>query len=169
MKKILLVSAFFLALVVALTWIGSVQAQTPQPTPAQPQPTVSDDQVNAVARQLYCPVCENIPLDVCQTQACLQWRDLIRQLLAQGKSPDYIKQYFVTNYGDRVLGVPPLNPLILAAYILLGLAFLGGVFIVVRVLRSMNRAPAAPAAPAVPPPSDDPYMRRLEEELKKRK
>ena len=29
------------------------------------QPTPSDDEVNAIARQLYCPVCENTPLDVC--------------------------------------------------------------------------------------------------------
>ena len=166
MKKLLFISAFFVALAAAAMWMGSVHAQSAQPTPFSPQPTASDDQVNAVARQLYCPVCENIPLDVCPTQACAQWRDQIRQMLTQGKSPDFIKQYFVAQYGDRVLGVPPLNPLILAAYILLGLAFLGGVFLVVRVMRSLGKRPAAPEVP-VPPP-DDPYVRRLEEELRKR-
>jgi cytochrome c-type biogenesis protein CcmH/NrfF len=44
----------------------------------------TDDEVNAIAKQLYCPVCENIPLDVCPTQACAQWRDLIREKLARG-------------------------------------------------------------------------------------
>ena len=167
MKKLLFISAFFVALAAAAMWMGSANAQSAQPTPFSPQPTASDDQVNAVARQLYCPVCENIPLDVCPTQACAQWRDLIRQMLTQGKSTDFIKQYFVAQYGDRVLGVPPLNPLILAAYILLGLAFLGGVFLVVRVMRSLGKRPTAPAAPA-PPPPDDPYVRQLEEELRKR-
>ncbi|MFN2293577.1 MAG: cytochrome c-type biogenesis protein CcmH, partial [Candidatus Promineifilaceae bacterium] len=40
--------------------------------------TVTDDEVNEVARDVYCPVCENTPLDVCQTQACADWRELIR-------------------------------------------------------------------------------------------
>lgn len=166
MKKIILISAFFIALVGALVWMKNVGAQTPQPAPIQPQPTVSDDQVNAVAKQLYCPVCENIPLDVCQTQACIQWRALIRQLLAQGKSPDYIKQYFAANYGDRVLGMPPFSPLWLAAYILLGMLGLGGLYLVVRVVRSLSKKTAA--APPAPPASDDVYIRRLEEELRKR-
>jgi cytochrome c-type biogenesis protein CcmH len=167
MKKSILISAFFIALVGALVWMESAAAQAPQPTPIQPEPTVSDDQVNAIAKQLYCPVCENIPLDVCQTTACIQWRDLIRQLLTQGKSPKFIEDYFVAQYGDRVLGVPPLNPLLLAAYILLGLGLLGGIYVVVRVVLSMsrNRAPEPPA----PPTPDDPYIRQLEEELRNRK
>ena len=44
----------------------------------------SDDDVNEVARQLYCPVCENIPLDTCGTAACEQWRGIIRDKLAEG-------------------------------------------------------------------------------------
>ncbi len=174
MKKIILISAFFIALVGAWIWVTRAAAQTPQPVPVQTQPapvqpqaTASDDQVNSVARQLYCPVCENIPLDVCQTTACIQWRDLIRQLLTQGKSPDFIKQYFVAQYGDRVLGVPPLNPLLIAAYVVLGLALLGGIFVVGRVIRSMSQNRATQPPP--PPPADDPYIRQLEEELRKRK
>ena len=33
-------------------------------------PTPTDDAVNKIAKQLYCPVCENTPLDVCPTEAC---------------------------------------------------------------------------------------------------
>ncbi|NQS91637.1 MAG: hypothetical protein HQ574_04445, partial [Chloroflexi bacterium] len=44
---------------------GGVTAQGSDPT---------DDDVNAIAKQLYCPVCENIPLDACGTAACEQWR-----------------------------------------------------------------------------------------------
>ncbi len=174
MKKIILISAFFVALVGAFIWMQGAAAQAPQPTPVQPQTTAiqpqvtaSDDQVNAVAKQLYCPVCENIPLDVCQTTACIQWRDLIRQLLTQGKTPQFIKDYFRAQYGDRVLGMPPLSPLLIAAYALLGLALLGGIYILVRTILSMSRNRAAMAPP--PPPPDDPYMRQLEEELRNRK
>ncbi len=175
MKKIIVISAFFVALVGALIWMQGAAAQAPQPTPVQSQPapvqpqtTASDDQVNSVAKQLYCPVCENIPLDVCQTTACIQWRDLIRQLLTQGKTPDFIKQYFVAQYGDRVLGVPPLNPLLIAAYVVLGLALAGGIYLVARVVRSMSQNRAAEPLPP-PPAPDDPYIRQMEEELRKRK
>ena len=47
----------------ALTY-GAAFAQEATPIP------VTDDQVNAIAHDLYCPVCENTPLDVCGTQAC---------------------------------------------------------------------------------------------------
>ena len=50
----------------------------------------SDDDVNEVARQLYCPVCENIPLDTCGTAACEQWRGIIRDKLAEGWTADEI-------------------------------------------------------------------------------
>ena len=65
-------------------------------------PLVPQDDVNAVAKQLYCPVCENIPLDVCPTQACEEWRGLIRLKLSEGWSADQIKTYFVEQYGDQL-------------------------------------------------------------------
>ncbi len=91
------------------------------------QPTPSDDQVNELARQMYCPVCENTPLDVCPTKACAQWRELIRQKLMEGWSDQQIKDYFAQQYGDRVLAEPPglaATPLIfmLPTVILLGAA-----------------------------------------------
>jgi cytochrome c-type biogenesis protein CcmH len=77
------------------------------PVIGQGEKPISDDEVNAVASQLYCPICENIPLDVCPSQACADWRELIREYLAQGWSVDQIKEYFSTQYGWNVLNVPP--------------------------------------------------------------
>ena len=70
-----ILNAVLLALIAVLLLTGAVSANTPEPG------NPSDDDVNEVAGQLYCPVCENIPLDVCPTQACGQWRDLIREKL----------------------------------------------------------------------------------------
>ncbi len=55
---------------------------------------ISDDEVNAVAKDVYCPVCESTPLDVCPTAACADWRELIRTTLAEGQSRDDILAYF---------------------------------------------------------------------------
>lgn len=136
------------------------------------QPTPSDDEVNAIARQLFCPVCENTPLDVCPTQACSDWRELIRQMLAQGKTPDEIKQYFVDHYGARVLSEPPQSGLNWLVYIVPPVAFLIGVFLLFRAFRTWKRLSKEPEAGAVAGPEphvEDEYASRLEEELRKRK
>ena len=71
-----------------------------------PGQAVTADDVNAVAKQMYCPVCENIPLDVCGTAACAQWRDEIRIQLESGSTPDEVIRNFVARYGDRVVSTP---------------------------------------------------------------
>ncbi len=133
-------------------------------------PTPTDDEVNRVAKKLYCPVCESTPLDVCPTEACRQWRDLIRTMLAEGKSEKEIQQYFVTQYGARVLAEPPNR---LVTYLVPAAAILLGAFMLFRGFQ-MWMKPATLKASTVPgepeaKPAQDPYVARLEEELKKRK
>jgi cytochrome c-type biogenesis protein CcmH len=131
-------------------------------------PTVPDDAVNAVAKDMFCPVCENIPLDVCGTQACAQWRELIRLKLSQGESPEEIKAYFVEQYGDRVLAEPPRRGLNWLVYIVPPLAVLIGVVFVVRAMRSWQKNADEALAEAPPTIPENDYVRRLEEELKDR-
>lgn len=146
----------------------------------QPKPTPSDDEVNVIASQLYCPVCQNIPLDVCPTTACHQWRELIRQMLADGKSAAEIKQYFVTNYGASVLSEPPRSGLNWLIYIVPPVAFLGGLILLLLAFRNWKKTAAGSAAALYPgdssqavpgsgSPAEDPYIARLEDELKKRR
>ena len=150
--------AFLIALALAL--ISS-------PAPAQ-GPTPTDDEVNRIAKQLYCPVCESTPLDVCPTEACRQWRDLIRSMLADGKSEEEIKQYFVTQYGVRVLDEPPNR---LLTYLVPGVAILLGGLLLLRGFQ-MWMKPVGSGTAALenqPKAAQDPYVARLEEELKKQK
>ena len=158
MKKLLYVALFSLLFISLRT--DSALAQNPTPT---------DDEVNRIAHQLYCPVCENTPLDVCPTEACRQWRDLIRQQLSQGWSEDRIKQYFVTQYGVRVLAEPPRVGLNWLIYILPPAIILGGAFLLLRAMQAWTK-PAQPAKVEMPAPdtAQDEYVAKLEEELKKR-
>ena len=132
MKRTLRFTLFALLLIVVSLAVMPASAQGSNP------PT--DDEVNAVAKQLYCPVCENTPLDVCPTQACAQWRDLIRLKLSQGESEEQIKQYFVDNYGARVLNEPPRQGLNWLAYIVPPVVILLGVVFVFRVLENVSYA-----------------------------
>jgi cytochrome c-type biogenesis protein CcmH len=141
-----------------------------RPVHAQ-QPTPSDDEVNAIARQLFCPICENTPLDVCPTDACRDWRELIRQMLAQGKTPNEIKQYFVDHYGARVLAEPPRTGLTWLVYLVPPVAFLIGVFLLFRAFVTWKKLPKKPASEEVAgtgPAKEGEYSYRLEEELRKR-
>lgn len=136
------------------------------------QPTPSDDDVNAIARQLYCPVCENTPLDVCPTQACHDWRDLIRQMLAEGKTPEQIKQYFVVHFGARVLSEPPRTGLNWLVYVVLSLVLLAGAYFLFRELRAWQRLAKEPAESSTSKSASSAeakYVARLEDELRKRK
>ncbi|MGD8822191.1 MAG: cytochrome c-type biogenesis protein CcmH [Anaerolineales bacterium] len=130
---------------------------------------VTDDEVNAIAKQLFCPVCENIPLDVCPTQACEQWRGVIRDMLQQGYSEQEIKDYFVAQYGDRVLGVPPARGINWIVYIFPPVAFVAGAVILFFAIRRWKVEPTEATDSALPPElEDDPYVARIEEELRHR-
>lgn len=155
-------SRFLLILFSALAFTGIVLAQTPEP------PT--DDEVNRVAKQMYCPVCENVPLDVCPTQACADWRADIRDKLGQGWTEQEIKDYFAAQYGDRVLAAPPVNtlsPINITVYVVPPLALVVGGFVLYRFLRQ-RRAPVPPSPAETPLPAADDYQKRLEKELRER-
>lgn len=157
---LLLAGLIVLGLLLASTVIAQAQGSAP-----------TDDEVNRIAKQLYCPVCENTPLDVCPTEACRQWREEIRTMLIEGKSEAEIKQHFVDYYGAHVLNEPPNR---LVTYLVPGVAILLGALLLFRGFQlwikpqHAEAASAESGAEAQPIPQDD-YVARLEEELKKRK
>lgn len=168
-KKLLITNYWFLAVAFVLALTGlfyqTVSAQDTTP---------SDDEVNAIAKQLYCPVCENTPLDVCPTEACRQWRELIRQMLAEGKTEQEIKDYFVANYGARVLSEPPRTGFNWLVYIIPPVLILAGAIFLFNAFRAWTKPKSAEAGSgqeneAGASSSDDEYIQRLEEELKNRK
>jgi cytochrome c-type biogenesis protein CcmH len=157
-SKLPLAILIALAFTLTLTLIASAQGPTP-----------TDDEVNRIAKQLYCPVCESTPLDVCPTEACRQWRDLIRTQLAEGKSEEEIKQYFVDQYGARALADPPNR---LASYLVPAIAILFGVLLLARGFQMWMKPSTTEtntSNPAGEVKSVDPYVAKLEEELKKQK
>ena len=166
---------FIAFILITLSPISSISVSAQQPTPSP-----SDDEVNVIASQLFCPVCQNTPLDVCPTQACHQWRELIREMLAEGKTSIEIKQYFVTYYGASVLSEPPRYGINWLIYIVPPVAFLIGAFLLFMAFRTWKNSaihqvsvPAhldSPRGESEPgAQAEDPYISILEDELKKRK
>ncbi len=111
---------------------------TALPLFAQQEPvrTVTDDEVNAIASRLFCPVCENIPLDTCGTAACADWRYEIRLQLESGMTEAQIVEDFVRRFGERVVGTP-MDPTLRALslftpWIVIAAALVGGAYILAR-------------------------------------
>lgn len=87
--------------VLMLSTFAVINAQDdPAPIP------VTDDEVNEVASQMYCPICEMEPLDTCGASTCVLWREQIREELEAGRTRDEIIDSFIERYGERVVGIP---------------------------------------------------------------
>jgi cytochrome c-type biogenesis protein CcmH len=167
------ISSILLLMLILVGFAGLLLSVQPTQAAYIQQPTPGDDEVNAIAHQLFCPVCENTPLDVCDTEACRQWRDLIRQMLAEGRTETEIKQYFADTYGIRVLSEPPVRGFNWLVYIVPPVAFLAGAFLLFRAFRIWKKLPSEQAidqaATVATPTVKDTYVERFEEELKRRK
>ena len=77
------------------------------------------------------------------SQVCADWRELIRQMLSEGKSEDEIITYFTEQYGWSVLPMPPKVGLNWLIYVLPPLISIGGIIVAVVVIRN-NRKTAVP-------------------------
>ena len=136
---------------------------------AQDISPITDDQVNELAKDLYCPVCENVPLDVCPTRACAQWRDLIREKMELGWSEKQIKEYFAAQYGEHVLSVPPPKGFNWLIYVLPPLILLIGIAVIANIVIKSKKQPAEPVQvenPAQQPPAND-IISEIEQDLRR--
>lgn len=158
MKKFAILAAVLLALG-ALAWFTALPAKAQGPT--------LDDQVNRIAKNLYCPVCPNTPLDVCSTQACVQWRALIKEKLQQGENEQQIRDYFVQQYGQQVLGAPPPQGFNWLAYILPALGIILGASIAWFTVRQwLARRTEGASATVDESTIPKEYADRIEKDLK---
>ena len=139
-------------------------------------PGVTWDDVNRVARQMYCDVCEGIPLDECESIACVQWREEIARQLGEGRTDDEVIDYFVERYGEEVAAIPrdPIDRLIAFAVpvVLIAGFSLIGIFQVRRLRQRGHQAGEVARRSGVrlqkrpvPADVDEDLLTRLEQEL----
>jgi len=128
--------------------------------------TPTDNDVLRVAKQLYCPVCPNTPLDVCETKACEDWRAQIRDELSQGWTDQQIIDYFVTQYGQRVLAEPQRKGFTSLIWFLPLIVVLVGLSIVYEILRNWRKQKPVPMAIASMPEIPDAILKKIEREIR---
>jgi len=128
--------------------------------------SITDDQVNAIAHKLYCPVCENITLDTCATAACADWRYEIRLQLQDGRTEDQIIADFVQRFGDRVVGTPQDSAL-RALSLVTPWIIIGGVLLLVgKMVLDRRKSAISPASIVSDDHPPQKYEDLLEQDLR---
>jgi cytochrome c-type biogenesis protein CcmH len=146
------------ALAASLVTMGSAAAARAADAP----PAVAEDTVHQVAAALRCVVCQNLSVADSPSEMARQMRDLIRERLAAGETPEQIRAYFVARYGEWVLLAPPARGFNLVLWLAPFAALAAGFGVVVSLARRSGRRPAGPE-PA--PPVDARDRQRIEAEL----
>ncbi|HEX7118746.1 MAG TPA: cytochrome c-type biogenesis protein [Longimicrobiales bacterium] len=134
----------------AAAWTATAARQEPAAAggaAAQYDPEL-EARTSAVASQLRCPVCQGLSIEDSPTDLARDMRAVVREQLAAGRSPDEVKDYFVSKYGEWILLEPEPHGLNLAVYVLPVLALALGAGVIVRSVRRWTHAPAAEASAA---------------------
>ncbi|MEX2177145.1 MAG: cytochrome c-type biogenesis protein [Gemmatimonadaceae bacterium] len=135
----LIVTASSLALGGATTAFAQDTAALGAIPHAAATPTAADDELEArttaVASTLRCPVCQGESIQDSPAELAQQMRAVVRDRLRAGESPDEIKAYFVSRYGEWILLEPAMSGLNIALYVLPVLLMVGGLAFVAYLVR----------------------------------
>ncbi|MDE2323008.1 MAG: cytochrome c-type biogenesis protein CcmH, partial [candidate division NC10 bacterium] len=98
-------------------------------------------------------------------EMAIQMRELILEKLQKGESPEQIRNYFVSRYGEWILLAPTRRGFNWLAWLLPFVAILGGLGVIVLTIRRAIQRGHGPNSEASRP-LDPRYASRLEAELK---
>ena len=159
MRRVVLLAALAVA---AMGGAASAQEPGPAAKPGQVvAPTSARDsaleaQTTRLASELRCPVCQGLSIQESPSEISQQMRALVKEQLSQGKTPDDVRAYFVSKYGEWILLAPAARGFNWFVYLFPAVLLVGGAgFIALLVRRWTTPAPEA-AATAVPAPGAPP-------------
>jgi len=101
---------------------------------AQPQEDL-EERTRALASELRCVVCQNLSVADSPSEMAQQMRAIVREQLQAGKSPEAIKRYFVSKYGEWVLLSPETKGFSLLVWVLPFVALIAGLIVGIWVIR----------------------------------
>lgn len=95
---------------------------------------------SAIAATLRCPVCQGESIQESPSELAQQMRSVVREKLKAGESPDQIKSYFVSRYGEWILLEPKMTGFNVIIYVLPVVLIIGGLVFVVFLVRRWTRS-----------------------------
>lgn len=123
----------------------------------------TEDRVRVIASELRCVVCQNLSVADSPSDLAKEMRNVVRELVQQGKTREEIDAYFVSRYGEFVLLSPPKRGFNLLVWGLPFLAIAVGGGVVYLVVRRWTEQ-----APTGRPTVDPAYAERVQRELRDR-
>ena len=136
-----------LALALLAAWLA-LPAMATQPDEILPDPAL-EARPRPDGAELRCLVCQNQSIDDSNAPLARDLRLIVRERLVAGDSDAQVIDFVVERYGDYVLLKPPFKAGTLLLWAAPVLALVGGVLIVVFVLRRRGDDPDA--APELTP------------------
>lgn len=127
-----------------------------------------DKEAREISYLLMCPVCEGQTVAESNSQLANQMRAIIKEKLQEGKSKDEIIAYFVSRYGETILGAPPAKGVNWLLWTLPALALLIGGAIIGLFLYKSREEKEKPREESQKPTtqSEREYIEKLDKELK---
>lgn len=116
------------------------------------------ERVQSLSAQLRCPDCQSLSVAESRTQAAAGIRAEVARQVADGRSDDQIRSFFVASYGEWILLAPP-DPLV---WWLPVAGLLAGLGVLVAWFRAgRRRSPVSPVTATI----GEAERRRIREEL----
>ena len=110
-----------------------------------------EDRTREIATELRCVVCQNLSVADSPSEMAQQMRGVVREQLEAGKTPEQIKEFFVSKYGEWVLLKPKgtgFSALLwILPYAVLGIGIIAALWFVRRWSTSKKTASDAQPAP----------------------
>ncbi len=133
---------------IALSGASSASAQdvaSRSPSAAAPAAdSALEARTTAVASTLRCPVCQGESIQDSPSELARQMRAVVRDRLRAGETPEQVKAYFASKYGEWILLEPRMTGLNILLYALPVVLVVGGIAIVVILVRRWTAPDATP-------------------------
>lgn len=98
-----------------------------------------EEQVRAIASELRCVVCQNLSVADSPAEMAVQMRGIVREQLEAGRTPDQVRAYFVSRYGEWVLLAPTARGFSVTLWVLPFAVLLAGLAFAAWFLRRWSR------------------------------
>ena len=158
-------SARIVALAAIAVFLAALAVLAPHRSASADDPLATKEM--EVERQLGCPICTNLPLNVCDNQICEQMKGIIHQKLTDGATPDEVVAFFVGHYGEGILLTPPQEGFNLAVwYLPVAALVLGALLVWAFVRQSVERQRVANRRLATAETGLEVYRQQVRHELR---
>jgi cytochrome c-type biogenesis protein CcmH len=151
-------------------FLGIASGQfAPQQAGSEPLAPALEARVQQLGKELRCAVCQGLSVADSPSSMARAQLDKIRELVAEEKTDQQVRDYFVARYGEWVLLQPRAEGFNWFVWLGPVALLLGGGYVISRQVRRTPE-PSAPAAstPPAPTPSEesvDPYLAAVRREL----